>query len=116
MRTMPVCLERKDKLDTHVWQIHQLKTVRYVFVGFFGVFWGCVLGGILKSIVGGILGGTLGGVFGAYFFASEEGLSQHQGKYISGWSNPGQMHPTGPEWKPKKKKKERKKKNKKRMK
>ena len=103
------CFETEEELDQHVWQIHLFKNVKYVFVG---VFWGflvCVSGGILDGALGGILGGAFGGIFGADFFATEEGLNQHQRMFIP-------MHSTGTEWKPKKAKKERKKRNKKRRK
>ena len=108
------CQPSEEELDTHVWHIHQLKKVKYIFWGFLG----CVLGGILEGALGVILVGALGIIFGADFFAREEDLNQHQRKFIPGWSNPGwsdSMHSTSPEWKPKKTKKERKKQNRKRV-
>ena len=116
------CFETEDELDQHVWQIHQFKTVKYVFLGAFLGFLGCVFGGILEGYLGGILGGTLGGIFGADFFgfAREEDLNHHERIFIP-------MHEffqdeffqdskkaTGKEWKPQKAKKERKKRNRKR--
>ena len=109
-----VRFETKEELDTHVWQIHQSKTVEYVLGGLFWGFLGCVLGGILEGVLGGILMGAVWGILGAAFFEKEEDLNQHQGKFIPGWSNP--THTSGPEWKPKKNKTERRKQNRKRRK
>ena len=111
MRTLPACFETKEELDTHVWQIHQFKSVKYVCVC---VFWG-FLGYIFGGILGGILGGIMGGIFGAYFFAREEDLKKHKRIPMSKWHTFSHKS-TGAEWKPKNKKKERKIRNNKRLK